>query len=455
MDEVIGPVRVEDTAGSRQLRLVVRKDHGWQISTLLGFTRSIRRSTALNIEDRMSSKRAGEAVTGSAKKAKTAAITSFFKKDAVIHSSTPRNAKAADQTTPFDRDSWLSGLDDRQRDLLRLEIDTLHPSWLGVLHAELTKPYFLSLKEFLAKERRSKTVFPPEEDVYSWSRYTPFESVRCVILGQDPYHNVGQAHGLCFSVKPPVPPPPSLKNIFKCLKIDYPGFTTPKHGSLVGWAESGVLLLNTCLTVVAHQANSHANKGWEQFTQRVIDLVNDRRKEGVVFMAWGTPAGKRCSKIDRSRHLKLESVHPSPLSAARGFFECRHFVKANDWLEGKYGIEGKIDWDSLAGNKDERRVEGVSKEVMGKKQPGVEDEVGQVDSEDAKSGVLLKPSLAKAETANDFGITAEDEEAMAASIEQLDGGENDKVEAKAVASDDVVSKDEDKVEPEAARGIPS
>lgn len=179
------------------------------------------------------------------------------------------------------------------------------------------------------------------------SRHTPFHTVKVVILGQDPYHNVNQAHGLAFSVRPPTLTPPSLRNIFIGLKKDYPDFVVPAKnaGLLTPWADRGVLMLNTCLTVRAHEANSHANRGWERFTQRVIDLVAARRTRGVVFMAWGTPAGKRVMKVDTKRHLVLKSVHPSPLSASRGFFDCGHFRKANDWLVTKYGAGAEIDWD--------------------------------------------------------------------------------------------------------------
>jgi uracil-DNA glycosylase len=179
------------------------------------------------------------------------------------------------------------------------------------------------------------------------SRHTPLNTVKAVILGQDPYHNFNQAHGMCFSVHPPTPAPPSLKNIYTCLKKDYPTFTPPpKNGGLLTpWADRGVLLLNTCLTVRAHEANSHANRGWEKFTQKVIDLVAAKRTKGVVFLAWGTPAGKRVVKVDRKRHLVLSSVHPSPLSASRGFFDCGHFKKTNEWLRGRYGVEEEIDWD--------------------------------------------------------------------------------------------------------------
>ena len=157
------------------------------------------------------------------------------------------------------------------------------------------------------------------------SRHTPLPTVKVVILGQDPYHNINQAHGLCFSVRPPTPAPPSLQNMYKLLKKDYPETFQPppnRGGLLTPWADRGVLLLNTCLTVQAHEANSHAGKGWEKFTQKVIDIVAKQRTRGVVFLAWGTPAQKRVAKIDRVRHCILQSVHPSPLSAAKGFVRC-------------------------------------------------------------------------------------------------------------------------------------
>lgn len=172
-------------------------------------------------------------------------------------------------------------------------------------------------------------------------------TVKAVIIGQDPYHNHNQAHGLCFSVRPPTPAPPSLKNMFKELKDEYPSFTPPpKNGGLLTpWADQGVLLLNTCLTVRAHEANSHSNQGWEPFTQKVIDLVAKVRTRGVVFLAWGSPAQKRCTKISGAKHLVLKAVHPSPLSAARGWFGCGHFKKANEWLATRYGEDGIINWD--------------------------------------------------------------------------------------------------------------
>lgn len=234
-----------------------------------------------------------------------------------------------------------------------LEIHTLDESWLAALYKELTKPYFLSLKEFLKNQQeRKKKIFPPQKDIYSWSRLTPLNEVKVVVLGQDPYHNDNQAHGLAFSVNPPTVPPPSLKNIFKCLKNCYPDFQLPKIGLLTPWSKQGVLLLNTCLTVEAHQAFSHANKGWEQFTEKVLKVAVEHQKKGICFLAWGSPAGKRIDQIrPGSQHLVLKSVHPSPLSASRGFFTCEHFLKANEWLEARYGPEGIIDWALYPGNK--------------------------------------------------------------------------------------------------------
>jgi uracil-DNA glycosylase len=192
--------------------------------------------------------------------------------------------------------------------------------------------------------------------------------VKAVILGQDPYHNHNQAHGLCFSVRPPTPAPPSLKNMYTAIKKDYPSFTPPpKNGGLLTpWADRGVLLLNTCLTVEAHKANSHANKGWEKLTGKVVETVNRVRQGGVVFLAWGAPAQKKCASVS-PRHLVLKSVHPSPLSAYKELnganfvsinmsyvtvsvltsaqFDSHHFKKANEWLKGRYGDDGVIDWD--------------------------------------------------------------------------------------------------------------
>lgn len=179
------------------------------------------------------------------------------------------------------------------------------------------------------------------------SRHTPLNTVKAVITGQDPYHNPNQAHGLCFSVRPPTPAPPSLQNIYKALKKDYPEFESPpnKGGLLTPWADRGVLMINTCLTVRRNEANSHSGKGWEILTQKVIDTVAKVRTNGVVFLAWGTPAQQRVKSINAEKHLILKSVHPSPLSAARGFFDCGHFKKANEWLVQRYGKGEEIDWN--------------------------------------------------------------------------------------------------------------
>ncbi|KAI0397376.1 uracil-DNA glycosylase [Xylariaceae sp. FL0594] len=258
------------------------------------------------------------------------------------------NGASTNPATKFDKDAWVATLTDEQKRYLALEINTLDPSWLALLKDDIVKPEFIALKKFIEAEVKSgKNVFPPSDDVYSWSRHTPFHTVKAVILGQDPYHNHNQAHGLCFSVRPPTPAPPSLKNIYKALKKDYPSFEPPPNngGLLTPWAERGVLMLNTCLTVRAHAANSHQKKGWEAFTQKIINLVAQKRARGVVFLAWGRPAGERVAKVDAKRHLVLKSVHPSPLSASGGFFDCGHFRKANEWLRSRYGEDGEIDWN--------------------------------------------------------------------------------------------------------------
>jgi len=308
--------------------------------------------------DNMSLKRkAADLATDAAKKPKSnAPITAFFGQPKPNPSSSPANSSqtAPSATAPatepikFDKAAWLAKLSDEHKQLLSLEINTLHESWLGALKDDIVTKDFLDLKRFLAAEvKAGKKVFPPSQDVYSWSRHTPLHNVRAVILGQDPYHNDNQAHGLCFSVRPPTKAPPSLKNMYIALKKDYLDFKEPPNGGglLTPWADSGVLLLNTCLTVRAHEANSHAKKGWEKFTQRVIDLVAQKRTKGVVFLAWGKPAQERCKGINGQRHLVLKSVHPSPLSAHKGFLECGHFKQANEWLVERYGEEGKIEWN--------------------------------------------------------------------------------------------------------------
>uniref|UniRef100_A0A3P9QFD9 Uracil-DNA glycosylase n=1 Tax=Poecilia reticulata TaxID=8081 RepID=A0A3P9QFD9_POERE len=217
-------------------------------------------------------------------------------------------------------------------------------SWRKELAAEFGKPYFKQLMQFVSEERKRHTVYPPAEQVFTWSKVCGITDVKVVILGQDPYHGPGQAHGLCFSVKRPVPPPPSLENMYKELATDIDGFQHPGHGDLTGWARQGVLLLNAVLTVRAHQANSHKDRGWETFTDAVIQWLSSNQ-EGVVFMLWGSYAQKKGASINRKRHHVLQTVHPSPLSAHRGFFGCRHFSKANELLE-KCG-KSAIDWKAL------------------------------------------------------------------------------------------------------------
>ncbi|KAB7676976.1 uracil-DNA glycosylase [Plesiomonas shigelloides] len=205
-------------------------------------------------------------------------------------------------------------------------------NWSDVIGAEKQQPYFLDTMAYVAAERAAgKEIYPPEHDVFNAFRYTPFEQVKVVILGQDPYHGPNQAHGLCFSVLPGVPVPPSLVNMYKELAQDIVGFQIPQHGYLKSWADQGVLLLNTVLTVERGQAHSHAKLGWETFTDRVIAAVNEHR-QGVVFLLWGAHAQKKGRIIDRQRHHVLTAPHPSPLSAHRGFLGCRHFSQTNQLL---------------------------------------------------------------------------------------------------------------------------
>ncbi|MBW4935774.1 uracil-DNA glycosylase [Marinobacter sp. F4206] len=213
--------------------------------------------------------------------------------------------------------------------------------WSDHLAHEFRQPYMRELAEFLAAEEQAgKVLFPASQHCFNALNSTPLDKVSVVILGQDPYHGPGQAHGLCFSVRPDVPPPPSLVNIFKEIHSDL-NIEAPDHGCLQPWAEDGVLLLNSVLTVVQGQAGAHQGKGWETFTDKVIETIN-RERDGVVFLLWGSYAKKKGRHIDRNRHLVLEGPHPSPLSAYRGFFGCRHFSRANDWLQQKG--QRSIDW---------------------------------------------------------------------------------------------------------------
>lgn len=218
----------------------------------------------------------------------------------------------------------------------------LNNDWQEVVGEQFQKPYFLELQRFLEKEYSEHTVYPAKEEVFQAFRATPYQRVKAVILGQDPYHGPGQAHGLSFSVKSGVKLPPSLKNIFRELSEDI-GCPMPKDGNLQPWAEQGVLLLNAVLTVRAGEANSHKGKGWERFTDAVIEALN-RREEPVAFVLWGNSAQAKGAKVDEGRHLVIRSPHPSPLSAHRGFFGSRPFSRINQWLasQGKDPIRWEL-----------------------------------------------------------------------------------------------------------------
>ena len=217
----------------------------------------------------------------------------------------------------------------------------LEESWLEYLQPEFDKDYMKSLKAFLLQEKKAgKTVFPPGPEIFNAFQHTPIDQVKVVIIGQDPYHNFDQAHGLSFSVRKGIKVPPSLRNIYKEQERDL-GIENGEHGDLTQWAVQGVLLLNSVLTVEAHQAASHQGKGWETFTDAVISQINEHC-ENVVFLCWGSYAQKKVRFIDQQKHLVLKSVHPSPLSAHRGFIGCGHFSEANYYLES-HGIE-PIDW---------------------------------------------------------------------------------------------------------------
>lgn len=217
------------------------------------------------------------------------------------------------------------------------------PSWKLFLDPEFEKPYMQALKQFLRREKdQHKVIFPPSSDWFHALEVTPLDQVNVVILGQDPYHQPGQAHGLCFSVKPGVRIPPSLQNIYKELKTDL-GIDQPGHGFLDPWATQGVLLINAVLTVEQSNANAHQGKGWEIFTDRIIEVVN-QQCDHAVFMLWGSYAQKKGSGIDNQKHLVLKAPHPSPLSAHRGFLGCQHFSQANEWLisQGKTPINWQL-----------------------------------------------------------------------------------------------------------------
>jgi uracil-DNA glycosylase len=216
----------------------------------------------------------------------------------------------------------------------------LNNDWGALLNQEFEQPYYVQLHQFLLNEYHNQTIYPDKCDIFNALHYTPYSQVKVVILGQDPYHGPGQAHGLSFSVKPGIPTPPSLQNIFKELQADV-GCSVPNHGYLVKWAEQGVLLLNTVLTVRKGEPNSHKSKGWELFTDQVIHTINNR-KEPVVFILWGANAQAKEKLISSPNHYILRSPHPSPLSAYKGFFGSRPFSKANHFLQATYNKS--IDW---------------------------------------------------------------------------------------------------------------
>jgi uracil-DNA glycosylase len=212
--------------------------------------------------------------------------------------------------------------------------------WAEKLKPEFSKPYYRQLYNKVREEYGTHQIFPPAEDIFNAFHFTPLSNVKVVILGQDPYHNDGQAHGLCFSVKPDVEIPPSLVNIYKELQDDL-GCYIPNNGYLTKWAKQGVMMLNTVLTVRAHQANSHHDIGWEQFTDAVIRILNEEDRP-IVYLLWGGPAQKKADMLNNPKHLVLKAPHPSPLSAYRGFFGCKHFSRTNEFLKAN-GVE-PIDW---------------------------------------------------------------------------------------------------------------
>jgi uracil-DNA glycosylase len=218
----------------------------------------------------------------------------------------------------------------------------LEPGWQSVLALEFEKDYMKSLKAFLIKEKESgHAIYPKNSDIFNAFNHTPFDQVKVVIIGQDPYHGPGQAHGLAFSVQKGVPIPPSLKNIYKELETDFDNFKKPDHGSLMQWADRGVLLLNATLTVRAREPGSHQGKGWEIFTDRAIQVLSEKRS-GLVFLLWGKFAQNKSVLIDENKHTILKAAHPSPFSAYNGFFGCKHFSKSNAVLV-ENGLQ-PIDW---------------------------------------------------------------------------------------------------------------
>ena len=220
---------------------------------------------------------------------------------------------------------------------------TIGNDWDALLGDEFKKEYYLKIRSFLKEEYKTKTVYPDMYDIFNALKYTSYADTKVLLLGQDPYHGPGQAHGLAFSVKRDIPIPPSLKNMYAELKTDIPGFEVPTHGYLKKWADEGVMLLNTSLTVVGGMANSHSSIGWEILTDRIIQVLNER-EDPVVFLLWGNNAKKKEKYITNPKHLVLKAAHPSPLSAYNGFFGCKHFSKTNEFLvsNGKKPIDWQV-----------------------------------------------------------------------------------------------------------------
>ena len=287
-------------------------------------------------------------------------LTKFFKRPGVSLSSpaapAAKRAKYASDTVASEVNSPSPEISDRAEKNRQAALERrqsagpsgLGSSWKRALSGEFTKPYFTQLQAFVESERKSHTIYPPEADVYSWSNLCRASDVKVVILGQDPYHGPNQAHGLCFSVRKGQRPPPSLVNMFIELERSVGSFKRPNHGDLSTWAQQGVLLLNNVLTVRAHNANSHQGKDWEKFTDAVIGWLN-RNLTGVVFLLWGRNAQTKGKYIDKGKHHILTAVHPSPLSAHRGFIGCNHFVRANELL-AKQG-KSPIEWTSICDEK--------------------------------------------------------------------------------------------------------
>ncbi|CAI9739062.1 uracil-DNA glycosylase [Octopus vulgaris] len=255
----------------------------------------------------------------------------------------PSPSLSEDQRAKIEQNR-LEALAKRQKSISDGLLVDVGDSWLKLLEPETKKDYFQSLSKFVAAERNKHTIYPPANEVFSWTQLCPLKDIKVIIVGQDPYHGKNQAHGLCFSVKPGVKTPPSLVNIYKELETDIPGFQIPNHGTLTGWAKQGVLLLNSCLTVRASQANSHKDRGWEQLTDAVIRWLNDN-SSALVFVLWGAYAQKKGAFINKQKHCILKSAHPSPFSANNGFFGCKHFSKCNAYLSKNK--KKTIDWKKV------------------------------------------------------------------------------------------------------------